>query len=67
MRIILNNREEHIDSNKVTISELLMIKNFTFKLLVIKVNGNLIRKPDYPNTTINEGDDVAIIHLLSGG
>ncbi|MFC1733855.1 sulfur carrier protein ThiS [candidate division KSB1 bacterium] len=46
---------------------MLEIKNFTFKLLVIKVNGKLIKKDQYENTEINEGDHVSVIHLISGG
>ena len=67
MKITLNNRPEEIDKEKITVSELLILKNFTFKLLVIKINGNLIKKSAYNSTEILDGDDVAVIHLVSGG
>lgn len=67
MQITLNNRSESIDQNQITISELLKVKNFTFKMLVIKVNGKLVKKDAYSDFEINEGDDVTVLHLVSGG
>jgi len=68
MKIILNNNIEILDENKVrTIRDLLELKNFSFKLLVVKINGRLIPKIDYDVATIHDGDDVMILHLMSGG
>jgi len=67
MKIILNNKEEVFDAPQFTVNELLRAKNFTFKMLVIKVNGQLIKKSDYSSALINDGDDVMVLHLISGG
>lgn len=67
MNIILNNRPESLDVDQITMQELIEKKNFTFKLLVTKINGNLVKKENRAETTIHEGDDVAVIHLISGG
>lgn len=67
MNITLNNRPDLIDQDKLTVSELLKIKNFTFKMLVIKVNGKLVKKDAYSSFNINNGDDVTVLHLVSGG
>lgn len=68
MKIILNNNIEILDENKVrTIRDLLELKNFSFKLLVVKINGRLIPKTDYDVAIIHDGDDVMILHLMSGG
>ena len=67
MKIILNNNKETIDESGITVTRLLQIKNFTFKMLIIKINGTLIQKGDYETTTIHEGDDVSVLHLISGG
>ncbi|MFO7923469.1 MAG: sulfur carrier protein ThiS [Bacteroidales bacterium] len=67
MTIILNNREEKFYKDEMTISELLIEKNFTFKMLVIKVNNKLVRKEAYDTTVITEGDNVSVLHLISGG
>jgi thiamine biosynthesis protein ThiS len=67
MKITLNNNSETIEGNSLTIENLLKVKNFTFKMLIIKVNGKLIQKEDYRTSTIREGDDVSVLHLISGG
>ncbi|HRW22685.1 MAG TPA: sulfur carrier protein ThiS [Bacteroidales bacterium] len=67
MQIILNNNLESFDNEKLTVNELLEKKNFTFKMLVIKINGKLIPKDRYDSTLINNGDNVSVLHLISGG
>jgi thiamine biosynthesis protein ThiS len=67
MKIILNNTEQIIDKETLTISELLQLRTFTFKMLVVKINGVLIRKPAYEHTQIHDGDQVIVLHLVSGG
>ena len=46
MVITLNNRTEKIDKAYITVNELLELKNFTFKMLVVKINGKLIKKDE---------------------
>lgn len=67
MDIILNSNPERIDRDNITINELLVLKKFTFKMLVIKINGVLVRKDEYSTATIKDQDDVMVLHLVSGG
>lgn len=67
MKITLNNRTEIIPDGVKYISDLLKYKNFSFPRIVVKVNGVLIKKPDFTSVSINENDTVEIIHLVSGG
>ncbi|MCF7919690.1 MAG: sulfur carrier protein ThiS [Candidatus Cloacimonetes bacterium] len=63
---LLNNRpEEWVEG--LTVAELLKLKNYTFKMLVIKINGELIKKSEYDKAYIPESADVVILHLMSGG
>lgn len=67
MNISLNNRPEKFEQDKLTISEILKLKNFTFKMMVVKINGQLIKKDRYYTAKVKDGDDVQIIHMISGG
>lgn len=67
MNITINNNKEVIDKDTLTVSELLQIKKFTFKLLIIKINGKVVKQQDYQTAEIREGDDVMVLHLISGG
>lgn len=67
MRIKLNNRIEDIDKEKISMAELIKYKNFTFHLLVTKINQQLIKKEERENAYIQDGDDVQVLHMISGG
>ena len=67
MKIILNNRNEEIVSDTISVSEMLLLKKFSFKMRIIKINGILISKEKYDSTLIHDGDDVEMIYLMSGG
>ena len=67
LNITLNNNPEKLNTDKCTVNELLRMKNFTFKMLIIKINGRLIKKEEYETTLISDGDDVNVLHLISGG
>ena len=67
MKITLNKREEEIDKEVMTVQELINYKNFSFKMLVTKVNGKLVKKDQRERAIIRDGDDVTVLHLVSGG
>jgi thiamine biosynthesis protein ThiS len=67
MNILLNNNREILDYEIISIADLLKVKSFSFRMLVIKVNGNLIKKDEYETTMIKDGDEVVVLHLISGG
>ena len=67
MKITLNNREEEFGKGSMTVSELIDVKNYTFKMLVVKINNKLVKKHDYDSAIINEGDNVMVLHMISGG
>ncbi|MBN1337736.1 MAG: sulfur carrier protein ThiS [Bacteroidales bacterium] len=67
MNIILNNREEFIEASEITLQQLVDLKNFTFRMLVTKVNDRLVKKEDRDGYPIRDGDKVTVLHLVSGG
>ncbi len=69
MEIILNNNPDVIETaeESITVEDLLRIKKFSYKLLVVKINDVLIKKEDYPISRVVKGDNVQVIHLITGG
>lgn len=67
MKITLNNRLEEIKGDELSMQDLILHKNFTFKLLVTKINGKLVKKDERDQSIIRQGDKVDVIHLISGG
>jgi sulfur carrier protein len=67
MKILLNNREEELNLQTISVSEMLSLKKFTFRMRIIRVNGVLILKEKYDSTIIHDGDNVQMLYLMSGG
>jgi sulfur carrier protein len=67
MKILLNDREEEFETDSITVAEMLILKKFSYKLRIIKINGALISRELYDTTIINEGDVVHMLYLMSGG
>jgi len=65
-KITVNNNIIDWEEN-MTITRILNIMNYTFRMLVVKVNGKLIKKVEYSNYIVTVNADVKVIHLISGG
>ncbi|HNX00638.1 MAG TPA: sulfur carrier protein ThiS [Candidatus Cloacimonadota bacterium] len=64
--IIVNGNEIEWEEN-LTITGVLEKMNYSFRMLVIKIDGQLVRKTDYDTTLVPAGANVEVIHLISGG
>ncbi len=51
----------------MTLRRVLERMNYTWRLLVIRVNGTLVRKEAWDTTLIPPDAEVSVFHLLSGG
>jgi sulfur carrier protein len=50
-----------------TIAQLLERMRYTFPLVVVKIDGQVIAKADYQSIKIPDDCIVEVIHLISGG
>lgn len=69
MKITLNNNIELIETaeTSLTINQLLKIKKYSFKNLVVKINGEFVKRDFYDKAKFVDGDKVDVIHMISGG
>ena len=67
MKICLNNKDVSMAGESFSVRELLTMMTFTFPMIVVKVNGHLVKKEDYERIFVGDGDNVEAIHLISGG
>ena len=56
---------EYIEDSTVT--SVIEQLGFKFPLLVVRLNGRLIKRDAYPSTAVADGDTLDVIHLMSGG
>ena len=67
MKIKLNNREEEFAGDKLSVEEIIAVKSYVFKMPVVRLNDHLVKKDMYSSTFVKDGDDLKVIHLVSGG
>jgi sulfur carrier protein len=65
--ILVNNRDEVEWEEGLTVSALLERFRYTFPHIIVKVNGEVVPRDDYPTRTIPDDTDVWVIHLIAGG
>jgi sulfur carrier protein len=65
--IRVNNRDEVEWEEGLTVSALLERFRYTFAHIIVKINGEVVRREEYPTRTIPDGADVWVIHLIAGG
>ncbi len=51
----------------MTIQDILDRRKYTFPMIVVKVNDQLVRKEAYATHQVPDEADVKVIHLISGG
>lgn len=67
MRLIINNRDTDLAGSQLTVRQMLQQMKFTFPMIFVRVNGEVIRKDQYDSFVIRDGDRVDAIHLMGGG
>ncbi|HOB51105.1 MAG TPA: sulfur carrier protein ThiS [Acidobacteriota bacterium] len=67
MRLVINNRDTDLTGSQLTVRQMLQQMKFTFPMIFVRVNGEVIRKDQYDSFVIREGDRVDAIHLMGGG
>jgi sulfur carrier protein len=68
VKITLNRQEAELPgSEPISVKRLLAEKKYVFPLIVVRVNGRLVRKQEYATALVRDGDTVEAFHLTSGG
>ncbi len=66
MSIIVNNKKHEWKSDE-TVKELLKRMKYTFPLVVVKIDGELIPRKKFSEVKIPKKAKVDVIHMISGG
>lgn len=51
----------------LTVKRLLEIMNYTFPLIIVRVNGELVKKEDWGKYPVPQGAKVQALHQIAGG
>jgi thiamine biosynthesis protein ThiS len=66
MRIVLNGRDEDIESD-ATIADLIAISGLRGKRVAIEVNREIVPRSDYATRMLRADDRVEVVHAIGGG
>jgi sulfur carrier protein len=67
MKITVNKRETILEAPELTVRQLLKELRFTFPMIYVRVNGQVVKKDQWDSRVVREGDQVDAIHLMGGG
>lgn len=67
MKLVING-EEVTSKDGLSVSELLVEQEVKMPEMVsVEINGQILRRPEYDTTVLNEGDKVEFLYFMGGG
>jgi thiamine biosynthesis protein ThiS len=67
MQLSVNRREVQFEATSLTVRQLLDRMRYTFPMIFVRVNGEIVEKDSYTEHVVHDGDEVDVFHLMSGG
>jgi len=68
MKLIINGKEETLQQDKISISDLLKIKNVEMPDMVsVQLNEEFIDKNKYQEIYLKDGDVIDFLYFMGGG
>ena len=68
MNIKINGQAEKLDQTKLTISELLTVKNVQMPEMVsVECNGEILDRENFATTHVKENDEIEFLYFMGGG
>lgn len=75
--IILDRRDREIemvsingemtDAAGAVLEDILVEKGYNMKFIAVEINEHIVKKADYPETILQDGDTVEVVSFVSGG
>jgi sulfur carrier protein len=65
--MIIVNKEQMKYEHGMTIDDVLKKKRYSFRMITVIVNSEVIPKDRYSTYKIKDGDNIDVIHIMSGG
>lgn len=65
--VTVNNRDKVKWRENMTVRDLLQVMHYSYFLITVTVNGELVPKEDYEEYEVPDNADVTVFHLAHGG
>jgi len=67
MNLKINNINHEFNVDKISISEILKILNYTFPIIIVKHGENIIQQSDFDSYYVCDKAEITIMHIFAGG
>jgi len=68
MKLTINGNLETVDQEKITITQLLKLKNVEAPEMVsVELNGEIIEHADYERIEVKDSDTIEFLYFMGGG
>ncbi len=67
MKLVVNGTESNL-AEGLTVNQLLIAQEVKMPQMVsVELNGQILKRPEFESTTLNEGDKVEFLYFMGGG
>jgi len=67
MKLVVNGTESNL-AEGLTVNQLLIAQEVKMPDMVsVELNGQILKRPEFESTTLNEGDKVEFLYFMGGG
>ena len=68
MKCKINGKDEEIQQDTITVSELLKLKSVKMPDMVsVELNGDILDRENFDTSVVKEGDSVEFLYFMGGG
>lgn len=67
MRIQINGEQREFPQSSLVLNELIDTLSLPQQRIAVEVNKTIVRRSDWPTTTVKDGDQIEIVHFVGGG
>src|SRR6185295_799891 len=67
MQVQINGETRELNHNQIVLAELVRELALAPQRIAVEVNKRIVRRDEWEQTAINEGDRIEIVHFVGGG
>ncbi len=68
MTVTINGKRELVGNERLTVTELLKLKDVAMPDMVsVQINGDILNRANYASTVVRENDNVEFLYFMGGG
>ncbi len=66
VNVVINGEERQVPAG-LSVSGLLKHLDLNERLVVVELNREILRRPQYGETSVRPGDEIELVHFVGGG